>query len=115
MRMKPNQRIALTKELIHRALISLLKKQDIHKISIRELCDIAGINRTTFYNHYGSQYDVLAEIRDWYIKDIASFALYGSYRLLQNWIAEDDRRSAEEMAHIIITLTSAVCSTGTKQ
>ena len=190
MGMKPNQRIALTKELIHRALISLLKKQDIHKISIRELCDIAGINRTTFYNHYGSQYDVLAEIRDWYIKDIAdaiestdlcdsagvlhrvtlvfsymeqnleisrlliqnnfdetfahrlfslpkievllteyrkaiddhrydkdiaSFALYGSYRLLQNWIAEDDRCSAEEMAQIVMSLTSAVCSAGTKQ
>lgn len=68
---KPNQRIALTKERIHGALTLLLKNQDIRKISIRELCDIAGINRTTFYNHYGSQYDVLAEIRDWYLRDIA--------------------------------------------
>ena len=50
-----------------------------------------------------------------YDKDIASFALYGSYRLLQNWIAEDDRRSAEEMAQIVMSLTSAVCSAGTKQ
>lgn len=48
-------------------------------------------------------------------EDIASFALYGSYLLLQNWIAEDDRRSTEEMAHITMTLTGAVCSTGTKQ
>jgi len=186
MGMKPNQRVALTKELVHRALIELLKRQEIHRISIRELCQIAGINRTTFYNHYGSQYDVLAEIRDWYLRDIAeaiestdlqdpenlcsrvslvlsymeqnleisrlliqnnidesfaqrlfslpkiedmlaetlkasvssreyrdvvSFAISGSYKLVQNWIAEDNRRSSAEMAHLILRLAGAVCRT----
>lgn len=77
MGMKPNQRIALTKELIHRALIDLLKEQDIHKISIRELCGIAGINRTTFYNHYGSQYDVLAEMEQGFLNDVAAFLSEG--------------------------------------
>lgn len=71
MGMKPNQRIALTKQLIYRAFLELLKKKSIHQISIRELCEDAGINRTTFYNHYGSQYDVLAEIEDNYLGEIA--------------------------------------------
>ena len=75
---KPNQRIALIKELIHRALIALLKEQDIHKISIRELCGIAGINRTTFYNHYGSQYDVLAEMEQVFLNDVAAFLFEGN-------------------------------------
>ena len=62
MKKKENQRIMLTKRLVQDALIILLRTTDISKISIRELCEKAGINRTTFYNHYGSQYDVLKDI-----------------------------------------------------
>ncbi|MCA1292863.1 TetR/AcrR family transcriptional regulator [Paenibacillus sp. alder61] len=63
-----NQRVMLTKRLIREALLKMLKTTKINKISIRELCQVAGINRTTFYNHYGSQYDVLNEIADTYIQ-----------------------------------------------
>lgn len=63
-----NQRVMLTKRLIREALLKMLKTRKINKISIRELCQVAGINRTTFYNHYGSQYDVLNEIADTYIQ-----------------------------------------------
>lgn len=63
-----NQRVMLTKRLISEALLKMLKTCNINKISIRELCQVAGINRTTFYNHYGSQYDVLNEIADMYIQ-----------------------------------------------
>ncbi|MGM9662568.1 MAG: TetR/AcrR family transcriptional regulator [Oscillospiraceae bacterium] len=69
--MKPNQRVALTKQLVHRSLLALLQKKSLRQVSIRELCAEAGINRTTFYNHYGSQYDVLAEIADGYLAEIA--------------------------------------------
>lgn len=64
-----NQRVMLTKQLIHDALLEMLEKCNINKISIRELCSIAGINRTTFYNHYGSQYDVLTEITQEYLQN----------------------------------------------
>lgn len=64
-----NQRVMLTKRLVHSALLEMLKTRNINKISIRELCQIAGINRSTFYNHYDSQYDVLNEIADNYIKN----------------------------------------------
>jgi AcrR family transcriptional regulator len=63
-----NQRVMLTKHLIHQALLKMLKTRNINKISIRELCQVAGINRSTFYNHYGSQYDVLNEIAEAYIQ-----------------------------------------------
>ncbi|KAB1438685.1 TetR/AcrR family transcriptional regulator [Candidatus Galacturonibacter soehngenii] len=64
-----NQRVMLTKRLIHEALLEMLKTYNIKKISIRELCQVARINRTTFYNHYGSQYDVLNEIAQTYIQN----------------------------------------------
>ena len=52
---KENQRILVTKRLLGVALIKLLKEKTIHEISVRELCDKAGVNRSTFYNHYKSQ------------------------------------------------------------
>lgn len=60
-----------TKDKIYTALLTLLKKYDIQHISILELCQTAKINRTTFYNHYGSQYDVLEEMAASYINHTA--------------------------------------------
>ena len=59
---KENRRVRLTKQMIQDSLIELLDVKPIEKISISELCQLADINRTTFYNHYGSQYDVLNEV-----------------------------------------------------
>ena len=59
---RENQRIVLTKRLIKESLIKMLATEGIYKISIRGLCEEAGINRSTFYKYYGSQYDVLSEM-----------------------------------------------------
>ena len=61
----------LTKQLLQTAFLKLLKVKPIHAISIRELCAEAGINRTTFYYHYGSQYDLLADISGRFLDSIA--------------------------------------------
>ena len=37
----------------------LYEKNPVEKISIRKLCEIAGYNRSTFYNHFGSIYVLL--------------------------------------------------------
>lgn len=70
MEKKENQRVALTKRLIGEAFVTLLRKKSISQIAIRELCQTAGINRSTFYAHYGSQYDVLSELTDGYLAEI---------------------------------------------
>ena len=59
---RENQRVMLSKRLIKDSLTRLLATESIHKVSIRSLCEDAGINRSTFYKYYGSQYDVLAEM-----------------------------------------------------
>ena len=66
---KTNQRIAATKRSLQDALIEMLKTQNINSISIRELCQTAKVNRTTFYNHYGSQFDVLTEIAEAHLQN----------------------------------------------
>lgn len=57
-----NQRVRITKMLLKESLIKLLYEKSIDKITVRELCESAGINRSTFYKHYGSQFDVYDEI-----------------------------------------------------
>ena len=64
METRENQRIELTKRLLKESPLELLQKKDIDKISVRELCEKAGINRTTFYRHYGCPHDVLTQIED---------------------------------------------------
>ena len=69
--LKSPQRRTLTRRLIREALLELLKTQNIRKISVRELCDAAGVNRTTFYNHYNDTRDVLAEIEEKFIAQLS--------------------------------------------
>ena len=43
------------------ALITLLEKKDFEYITIKEICDTAGVNRSTFYLHYENTADLLKE------------------------------------------------------
>lgn len=59
---KTDQRTRLTRMLIRQSLTTLLHQKPIQSISIRELCELAGINRGTFYAHYEDIYDLLDQI-----------------------------------------------------
>ena len=43
------------------ALIALLEKKDLEFITVKELCQLAGVNRSTFYLHYETVADLLSE------------------------------------------------------
>ncbi|MCR4840233.1 MAG: TetR/AcrR family transcriptional regulator [Lachnospiraceae bacterium] len=43
------------------ALISLLEKKEYELITIKEICGVAGVNRSTFYLHYDNVNDLLEE------------------------------------------------------
>jgi len=57
-----DQRVRLTRKLLKDALVHLMQKQHISEISVRSLCDMAGINRSTFYAHYSDPFDLLHQI-----------------------------------------------------
>ncbi|MBR2417895.1 MAG: TetR/AcrR family transcriptional regulator [Clostridia bacterium] len=56
------RRVKMTKALLKASLIDLMKTKSIHTISIKEICSGADINRSTFYRHYNTQYDLYDEI-----------------------------------------------------
>lgn len=46
---------------MNEALLSLLEKKDFEYITVKELCNKAGVNRSTFYLHYETMNDLLNE------------------------------------------------------
>lgn len=43
------------------AFLKLLQKKDFEYITVKEICEMAGVNRSTFYLHYENIGDLLAE------------------------------------------------------
>ncbi len=64
-----NQRVAVTKRMVKEGLIRLLGKKPLEKINITELCQEAGINRTTFYRYYELPRDVLTEMQNEFFEE----------------------------------------------
>ena len=46
---------------MNEALITLLEKKDLEYITVKEICQTAGVNRSTFYLHYESVSDLVNE------------------------------------------------------
>ena len=65
-----DHRVRVTKTLIRKAFTELLTKKPIQSISIKELCELAGINRGTFYAHYQDIYDLRQKIEDEMYHDV---------------------------------------------
>ena len=61
---KESRRVTMTKMLLKTALIELMQEKPFQQITIKELCEQADLNRTTFYLHYADQSAVLREIED---------------------------------------------------
>ena len=55
------------------ALISLLKKKPFDYITVSEICEEAGVNRSTFYLHYETIGDLLAETTRYLLDDFLAY------------------------------------------
>ena len=56
-----------------KALLSLLEKKPFEFITIREICEEAGVNRSTFYLHYENTNDLLKETTAYMLGNFASY------------------------------------------
>ena len=55
------------------ALIALLEKKDFAYITVKEICEKAGVNRSTFYLHYENTADLLKEATAYVLDNFASY------------------------------------------
>ena len=72
---KANLKVINTKRKLSKSLIGLLTLKSITEIDVSELCEKAGINRTTFYKHYASLYHLLDELIVQFFKRIETLFL----------------------------------------
>lgn len=75
---KLDRRVKYTKMVIKDSFVALLNVKPISKITIKEICEKADINRATFYSHYKDQYDLLHQIEEELFNDINQY-LTGEY------------------------------------
>lgn len=68
--MANDRRVKYTKMVLASALIKLLGTKPISRITIKELCAEADVNRATFYAHYTDQFDQLKQIEADFINGI---------------------------------------------
>ena len=57
-----NQRFQETDRRIEETFLVLLRTKHVSRITVREVCEGAGITRTSFYAHYSDVYDLLREV-----------------------------------------------------
>lgn len=62
--MQESRRVRMTKRMLKDSLLELLEKNPLNKITIKDICDNADVNRTTFYVYYESIEQLLADIEN---------------------------------------------------
>ena len=70
--MKTDGRVRYTKMMIRNSLLKLLAEKPIQKITVKEICELAQINRATFYTHYSNPYDLLEQIENELFEDMSA-------------------------------------------
>lgn len=68
---KLDRRIRKTKKTLLQALTKLMSKKKINSITVKELTDLADVNRSTFYLYYKDIFDMVEKIETDLINDFS--------------------------------------------
>ncbi|UOQ86455.1 TetR/AcrR family transcriptional regulator [Gracilibacillus salinarum] len=67
---KLDRRKKYTRMVLKDSLINLLQYKPISSVTVKEICEKADINRSTFYTHYQDQTDLLTQIEEEFMEDL---------------------------------------------
>ncbi len=95
---KVDQRTMLTKTMIKNSFIKLLNDKPLQNITVKELCDIAEINRGTFYKYYLDVYDLKDKLEDEFTEKLITALLP---------LANADNNSAS-LTHVLSTVFEVI-------
>ena len=104
MNVSNNKRRRESQKMIEGALIQLVKNYNGKKISVTDICDVAKVNRTTFYANYLDLEDLIDKItqreseknlalfNDFFKGDSTAFLkyftwIYNNQQFFKNWIS----------------------------
>ncbi|ADL04420.1 TetR/AcrR family transcriptional regulator [Lacrimispora saccharolytica] len=66
---KQDRRIRKTQKLLKESLLELMVKKDFKNISVKDITELADLNRGTFYLHYADTYSLLQEMESEVLSD----------------------------------------------
>lgn len=87
-----DRRVLRTKKNIRQAFLHLLSEKSLSQITVKELSNLADINRKTFYMYYSNIEDILAELEDELVlklvhvfeKELFQKEMFDSYSFFEN-------------------------------
>ena len=59
---KSDARVRYTQRVLKESFLSLLREKPINKITVKEVCELAELNRATFYAHYSDCFALMESI-----------------------------------------------------
>ena len=68
--MASDARVRYTKMVIKEQFATLLATTPLNKVTVKEICERAEINRATFYRYYNDPYDLLEKIEQEFLEDM---------------------------------------------
>ena len=90
---KGDIRVQFTRKVLRESLVSLMKTKSILNIAVKDICEAAGVSRTTFYTYYKDQYDLLGQLEE---EIVAEFD-----NLVMQYSPEGELPSARELVILI--------------
>ena len=94
--MKESHRAMETRERFKKAFFTLYAERKIETITIKEVADLAGFNRGTFYLYYKSIYDLLQKTEQELLEDFSKRVEY-HIKLYYGEINNPDEKVFQEM------------------
>lgn len=77
MNIKNNEQFKNNEKTMLEIFMRLLEEKDISKITVKEICNEAHVNRSTFYNHFMDIYDMLDKAMQLHAIEIGKLFQYG--------------------------------------
>ncbi|MEE4564809.1 TetR/AcrR family transcriptional regulator [Paenibacillus polymyxa] len=62
-------RVKRTHKLLYNALFELMEKHKFENITVKQICDLAMVHRTTFYTHFQDKFDLLSSTMRQIVED----------------------------------------------
>ena len=85
---KSDRRVKYTKMILKKSITELLTEKPIEKITVKEICERADVNRGTFYSHYSDQFDlynsIIGELIEGVFERLGDFLTSGRQDLLKS-------------------------------
>ncbi|MCR5144950.1 MAG: TetR family transcriptional regulator C-terminal domain-containing protein [Lachnospiraceae bacterium] len=73
MEKRENRRVKMTKRLLTESILSFLEEKPLHKITVKEICEKADVNRSTYYAYYADPYDQINKMEDEIMMDMSVY------------------------------------------